>query len=178
MSCTPTLPPNDKGMWRRLVGRAHPDVGGDHDLFIWAVATRTHVCGGELGTEIPQREPREHPSRRREASSSGTGERVPFDEGVDFVAGKDRALDIAEEVEEPYKSLLYLLLDCTQAGIGDDVLYRQQRQGATYKSLAAIGHKVAMTKPERVQWYRIAESVPLSQRHAGHILSKLQRAAA
>jgi hypothetical protein len=35
-----------------------------------------------------------------------------------------------------------------------------------------------MTKPERVQWYSIAEAVPLSQRHAGHILSKLQRAAA
>jgi hypothetical protein len=35
-----------------------------------------------------------------------------------------------------------------------------------------------MTKDERVQWYSIAEAVPLSQRHAGHILSKLQKAAA
>jgi hypothetical protein len=70
MSRTPTLPPNDRGMWRRLVSRAHPDAGGDHDLFIWAVATRTVVCGGELGTDIPRRERQDHPSRRREASTS------------------------------------------------------------------------------------------------------------
>ena len=31
---------------------------------------------------------------------------------------------------------------------------------------------------ERVQWYSIAEAAPLSQRHAGHILGKLQKAAA
>lgn len=35
-----------------------------------------------------------------------------------------------------------------------------------------------MTKAERVKWYRIAESIPLSQRHAGHILGILKRQAA
>jgi hypothetical protein len=38
--------------------------------------------------------------------------------------------------------------------------------------------RCGMSKPERVQWYRIAEDIPLSQRHAGHILSKLQKAVA
>ena len=30
---TPTLPPTDRNMWRRLVARTHPDAGGDHDPF-------------------------------------------------------------------------------------------------------------------------------------------------
>jgi len=60
----------------------------------------------------------------------------------------------------------------------DGPLGDQQRRGASYKSLAAIGHRVGMTKAERIQWYRIAEAVPLSQRHAGHILSRLKRRAA
>jgi hypothetical protein len=63
---TPTLPPNDRGMWRKIIARCHPDADGSHDLFIWSMATRDVVCGGELGPEIPRREPRVHPSRRRE----------------------------------------------------------------------------------------------------------------
>ncbi len=50
-----TRPPNDARMWKRLVSRAHPDAGGDHELFIWATATREVVCGGEFGSEIPRR---------------------------------------------------------------------------------------------------------------------------
>ena len=60
----------------------------------------------------------------------------------------------------------------------EGLLYDQQRCGASYKSLAAIGHMVGMTKAERVQWYSIAEAVPLSQRHAAHIFSRLKRRAA
>jgi hypothetical protein len=32
MTRRPTLPFDDRSMWRRLVGRAHPDAGGDHEL--------------------------------------------------------------------------------------------------------------------------------------------------
>jgi hypothetical protein len=35
-----------------------------------------------------------------------------------------------------------------------------------------------MSKEERVGWYRVAEGIPLSDRHAGHLLSKLKRRAA
>src|SRR5215208_4891240 len=136
MTRTPTRPFDDRSMWRRLVGRSHPDAGGDHELFIWTVATRDAICGGEK----PKRERREEPFRRQEASTSSAGERVPFNEYSD--------------VEGP--------------------LYNQQRRGATYRTLAAIGHTVAMSKAERVGWYRIAETIPLSQRHAGHILSRLK----
>jgi len=159
-------------MWRRLLGRAHPDAGGDHDLFIWTVATRDAICGGD----VPRLDRRERPSRRQDASTSGTSERVPFDQLAEFQVLTDRALSMAEAVAEPFGFLLRQVADCYPASEGP--LYDQQRRGATYKTLAAIGHTVGMTQAERSQWYRIAEAIPLSQRHAGHILSRLKRQAA
>lgn len=86
---------------------------------------------------------------------------------------------LADELPEPYSRLLRLLRDCYEASEADGgAFYKMQHQGATYRSLAAISHTVGMSKAERVQWYRVAESVPLSQRHAGHILSRLKREAA
>src|SRR5215212_3335705 len=169
MTRTPTLPITDKRMWRQLVGRAHPDAGGDHELFIWTVATRDAVCGVELEAEIPRVE-------RRAPSTQGTGERVPFDEDASLEALTDRAVAMAEAVAEPYGYLLRQVADCEPAE--DEPLRDQQRRGASFKTLAAIGHQVGMSKAERVQWYRIAEVIPLSQRHAGHILSRLKRRAA
>lgn len=168
MTHTPTLPLNDRGMWRRLVSRSHPDAGGDHELFIWTVATRDAVCS-DLRTEIPRVE-------RRAPSTHGTGERVPFDEDAFIDVLTDRAITMAEAVAEPYGYLLRQVADCEPAE--DEPLRDQQRRGASYKSLAAISHRVGMTKAERVQWYRIAEAIPLSQRHAGHILSRLKRRSA
>jgi hypothetical protein len=173
---TPTLPTTDRSMWRRLVGRAHPDAGGDHDLFIWSMFVREAVCRGELRTEAPRREHQDHPSRRRESSTTGAANRVPFDQFSDFEVLTDRALSMVAAVAEPYGYLLRQAADCYPASEGP--LYDHQRRGASYKSLAAIGHTVGMSKAERVQWYRIAEAVPLSQRHAGHILSRLKRRAA
>jgi hypothetical protein len=176
MTRTPTLPPDDRGMWRLLVSRSHPDAGGDHELFIWAVATRDAICGGELGEDMPRRERREQPYRWREAPTSSTGERVPFDEEAFIEVLTVRALAMAEAVAEPYGYLLRQVAGCYPAKYGP--LHDQQRHGASYKSLAAIGYQVGMTKAERVQWYRIAVVIPLSQRHAEHILSRLKRRAA
>jgi hypothetical protein len=172
---TPTHPPNHRGMWRRLIGRAHPDAGGAHDLFIWAVAVRDVMCGLTLPAG-GKAEPEDHPSRRREASTHDEPARVPFDPFADLEVLTDRALTMAEAVAEPYGYLLRQVADCRPHPWGS--LHDQQRQGGSYKSLAAIGHRVGMTKPERVQWYSVAGAIPLSQRHAGHILSKLQKAAA
>jgi hypothetical protein len=158
MSRTPTLPPTDSGMWRRMIARTHPDAGGDHELFIWAGSVREFVCNGGAAESRP--EPQDHRSRRRE----------------DFEVLSDRAIAMASAVAEPYGYLLRRLSDCYP--VADGPLCDQQRRGASYKSLAAIGHTVGMTKAERVQWYRIAETIPLSQRHAGHILSQLKREAA
>jgi len=160
-------------MWRRLLARAHPDAGGTHELFIWAGVVRNVVCSSSLHAGVSP-EPEDHPSRRREAST--TADRVPFDPFADLEVLTDRAVTMAEAVAEPYGYLLRQTADCYP--VSDGSLHDQQRRGASYKSVAAIGHRVGMTKAERVQWYSIAEAIPLSQRHAGHILGKLQKAAA
>jgi hypothetical protein len=172
MARTATRPPDDPRMWRRLLARAHPDSGGDGELFIWTGAVREVVCGGELGTGIPRREHRDRPP----ADERRDTERVPFDPFADFASLTDRALSMANAVAEPYGYLLRQVADCRPAHEG--VLYDQQRRGATYKQLAAIAHRVGMTKAERVQWYDVCRSIPLSQRHAGHILGNLKRRAA
>jgi hypothetical protein len=166
MTSTPTLPPTDKAMWRRLLAKTHPDAGGDHELFIWAGSVRELVCS---------REAQGH-SKNWERSTSTTTDRIPFDSYANFEVLTDRAVTMADAVAEPFAYLLRQVADCYPAE--DGPLHDQQRRGASYKSLAAIGHRVGMTKAERVRLYRIAEVVPLSQRHAGHILSKLQKAAA
>ncbi len=102
---------------------------------------------------------------------------VPFDGAAayDFDALTHRALQLAEDVEPPYADLLALLEDCEGAYSGP--LVRQQKKGASYKQLAAIGHMIALSKAERIRWYQVARDVPLSCRHAGHILSRLKKSA-
>jgi hypothetical protein len=130
-------------MWRRLVGRAHPDAGGDDDLFIWAVAVRDVVCSSSLHASVNP-EPEDHPSRRREASTAAAPDRVPFDRFADLEVLTDRALSMAESSAEPYDFLLTQVADCY--AVVEGPLYNQQRRGATYRTLAAIGHTVAMSK--------------------------------
>jgi hypothetical protein len=83
---------------------------------------------------------------------------------------------MGDAVDAPYDRLLRLLEDCEEED-EDSPLFTQQAQGATYKTLAAIGHAVGMDGAERSHWYKLAESIPLSQRHAGHVLTKLKKGA-
>ncbi len=163
---TPTHPPNDARMWRRLVAATHPDAGGDHDLFIWTIATREVVCGGDLGAEIPRR-----PGGARTEPTDPN--RVPFDPFADFASLTDRAVSMADAVAAPYGYLLRMVADCSPG-----LHAHEQARGASYRRLAAIGHSVGMDSAERSQWYDIARSIPLSDRHAAHILGKLKRRAA
>ncbi len=166
MSRTPTLPPTDRGMWRRALARLHPDSGGNHELFLWGTVVRDLVCDGS--------EPRR--ASPRTAPPPDDKPRVPFPDFADFAELTEltaRALDRAA-AGDGYGRLLALLEDCRPL----EHLDHEQRRGASYKRLAAIGHMWGMTKTERVEWYRVAEEIPLADRHAGHILSKLKRAAA
>ena len=148
MARTPTHPPTDRGMWRRLLGRAHPDAGGTHELFIWTGAVRDVMCSSSLrGAAIP--EPEDHPSRRRDPSTSAAGDRVPFDPFADLEVLTDRAVTMAAAVAEPYGYLLRQVADCYP--VSDGSLHDQQPRGASYRSLATIGHRVGMTKADRIQ---------------------------
>jgi hypothetical protein len=116
-------------------------------------------------------------NRRRGASTHDDPSRVPYPPGEtsDFTALTTKAVTMAEKVGGIHGTLLEMLEDCEAPPLTTGAW---EQRGASYKSLAAIGHTVGMTKAERVQWYRIAEAIPLSQRHAGHILSRLKRRAA
>jgi hypothetical protein len=93
--------------------------------------------------------------------------------GADFEAGTREALRLADDLGSfhLYGRLLGLLSDCEPM----ERLAHEQERGASYKRLAAIAYACSMSKPERTGWYRCAESIPLSDRHAGHILGKLKR---
>ncbi len=169
MARVPTLPPDHRGMWRRLVARTHPDTGGDHELFIWTGAVRDVVCG-----QVESSLHNERSDRSDNSPGGATDEpaRVPYPGslGANFAALTGRALEYGGE----FAPVLNLLRDCWPV----EGLAHEQRRGATYKKLAAIGHAWGMTKAERVRWYRVAESIPLSDRHAGHILAWSKKSAA
>ncbi len=164
MARTPTLPPTEPAMWKKLLAKVHPDAGGDHELFVWTKHLQEKVCGRPPATSPRPSTPREEPPR------------VPFEEAFEkaqsFEDLTNQAVKRAESVEAPYDRLLRLLKDCDE--VADGSQYTMQHQGSTYRTLAAIGHLAKMDAAQRSRWYKVAESVPLSQRHAGHILSKLK----
>jgi hypothetical protein len=167
MPRTLTAPPTNRRYWKRLLRRVHPDGGGDDDLFIWVSALHDHVAGNAI-------EPLPRHARRPPPQHHTSGERVPYEgtyDEVGFAFLTTKALAMADEAElgEPYARLLRLLTDCSATSEADTVLYRQQNEGAAYRSLAAIAHKAGMSKAQRVRWYGVCESVPFSQRPAGHI---------
>lgn len=173
MSRTPTLPPDDKKMWRKLKARTHPDAGGDDELFIWTGSVEDLVCSRGLRSRSePGPSPRPRPEPYQQPPSEEPA-RVPYPPGTDFREATRRAQQRAASQPDGYGQLLALLQDCWPL----EHLWREQERGASYKRLAAIGHQVGLDKAARVQWYRIAEEIPLSDRHAGHILKRLKERA-
>jgi hypothetical protein len=169
---------NDRTMWRRLLARVHPDQGGSDALFVWCQSLREYLSGDEGGAKPASEGSARHTSHessagQRSARSSWSSGRIPFDNDADFEDLTVEALSFAETAGEPYAGVLALLWDCEEASASDAVLYRQQKRGCSYKQLAAIAYRVGMTKQQRQEWYAIAEAIPLSMRHASHILSRL-----
>lgn len=146
---------NNKHLWRKLIARAHPDAGGEHELFLFAMNLRDTICSNKVATKHVAEEPA----------------RVPFGQEQDFTALTRRAINYNTT---NYRSILMLLRDCLPL----DHLADEQQRGASYKRLAAIAYTLSMTKQERIGWYRVAEAIPLSDRHASHILAKLKKRAA
>jgi hypothetical protein len=60
----------------------------------------------------------------------------------------------------------------------DGTAFRQQHHGATFRSTAYAAHLAGFSDSERLRWYEVASSVPLSQRHMGHIIARLQESKA
>ncbi len=171
---TATSPPTDARLWRLLLARCHPDAGGNEEVFVFAQGVREAVAScAPAARQLCERCP-STPTGARPAEDTA---RIPFDPDLrDPVTLTCRAISLAEEVAHPYSAALRLLANCSPAAHGR--LQLAERRGATYRQLAAIAHAVGMSYPERLEWYTVAESVPLSQRHAGHILSRIKERAA
>ena len=165
MSPRTAAPPlGDPRLWRLLKGRCHPDAGGSHDLFLLVSALEEHVSECRA-LEAPPASGHPRPDPDGPA-------RVPYDVRPDeFGAVTTRALRMAYEVGEPHASLLRLLTGLYPEDHGR--AWYAQQVGASYKQLALIAHRAGLSKAERMRWYEIAESVPLSLRHAAHILGRL-----
>jgi hypothetical protein len=163
---TLTEPLASRRMWRKVLKRCHPDHGGDDDLFIWVSNVYERLAGDAY--EPPRAE--YVPARR---STRADSPRLDFDEAASFSFLTDRALRLAEQVDEPYRSLLRLLDDCEEVGEEGGSVSRMQHVGATFKSLAALGHKAGMDGKTRSGWYEVAQAIPLSQRHCGYIHKRL-----
>lgn len=174
---TPTAAPTDRRYWRRLLRMAHPDAGGDEELFVWVRNLQEHVAGDEP-EDVRSPAERRQPPRHHAQRSSRDADRLPFMGQYvgDFRKLTARACGMAAQLEEPYATLLRLLGDCKP--LPDPDMVRQQTSGATYKSLAHIGHLCDMDRAQRRRWYEVASLVPLAQRHAGHLIVKLRAKAA
>lgn len=162
MTQTKAPPLDDKSMWRQLVSPTHPDRAGSDDLFIWMRELQERVCSGALKAPRPEPPPQER---------SEEPERVSFTAGLDFAVLTRRAVEMADGQPLIYARLLRMLDDYHPSPLYES----QQERGAIYKQLAAIGHKAGMDKRERVGWYRVAESIPLSEGHARYLLEELGR---
>jgi hypothetical protein len=99
--------------------------------------------------------------------------RVPLGARADFESLTEEALRAAER-EPPYAGrLLRLLADCRPL----PHLAQEQGRGASYDSLDLIADLAGIHDDERLRWYRAAEEIPLTDRHAHHIIDKLKRRA-
>lgn len=171
MTKTLTAPVDDPKMWRRVLKLTHPDAGGSHETFIWVQAVRESVCDGNHASASSRRH-----AGTAERTYSGEVSRIPYSPHTNFDNATGEALRYAMSHQDLFASVLQLLEDCYPQNMV--YLRREQERGASYKRLAAIGYLIGMDSKERSRWYRIAEAVPLSDRHAGHILSRLKRRAA
>jgi hypothetical protein len=84
-----------------------------------------------------------------------------------------RAVSVGQHAEEPYRSLLVLLIDCPADERGRGAA--RQERGATYRQLGRIAHDAGMTPGQRHRWYDLARSIPLSEKHASHLIGRIGR---
>lgn len=171
-----TLPPapvHDRRYWRLLLRQAHPDApGGSHDLFLWTQVLREHVAGDAIEESEPsrRREPPKHPAE---------SERVDFSEAFARYDGHaavvEHVLEVAESIEAPFDRVLGMLRDLYPSTLSDHNLTRAESVGVSYKQAAYISRLAGFDAGQRIQFYRLCERLPLSQRCGGHLISRLQQ---
>ena len=183
----------DRRMWRLLLARVHPDGGGSEELFVWVQALREELCGNAFRPE-PVFTPRvwegcvaAYHSRSRSESLpkkpkkvKRSTNRIFFDSSLSFDELTDRAIEIANTLEEPYGQLVpHLLEGCKLSGFGCDPLFLEEAKtvGAYCARVADVGHALGFDGRTRGSLYKFAERVPLSDLHALHMINRARRLA-
>jgi hypothetical protein len=148
-------------MWRRLLARAHPDAGGDDELFVWAKSLE------ELVARLSKAQ---HDPYARLGGTVKQEGRIPFDPHTDFDRISERALQFAPKAFG-YGGVLRIAGGAKRTGTAKD------HRGATYEQLARIAYRLGIDKHQRnarKMWYRTARDVMLSEAHADHIIGSLE----
>lgn len=103
---------------------------------------------------------------------SWSNKRIPYptegDASENFEQATNKALEMSKELSEIHASVLRRLSDLKPNLYGG-----QEKEGASYRQLGFIAHRVGMDSEQRSEWYRIAKEIPLSTRHASHIAGKI-----
>jgi hypothetical protein len=179
----PMVPLNDGRYWRKLMASVHPDRDhGDEELFKFLQSLREYVegCMDASRGVCANANHDSHfatASNRHRGADFATPDRIPYDPALgaeeEFLTLTLRALSIGQREEEPYQSLLRLLLGYAPTDHGRRA--DKQARGATYKQLAYVAHLAGLSTWERSEWYAIARSVPLAEAHAAYLIGELKR---
>ena len=157
-------------MWRKVLGRLHPDAGGSEELFVFGQAVResVQVALPSAAPARPEPPPPPAPPRRRDRS------RIDFETDLPFEVLTARALELAPTFREPYPAIFRLLAGCPPLGEWPEHLADEARAGADYKRLALAGRTLGLDGRGRGGFYKAAAEVPLSDLHARYLLDALQ----
>jgi hypothetical protein len=162
---------HNRELWKRLLRFCHPKYGGDEHIYRFARSVYQYVSSDE-----PEPAPRQKPEHKT------SGDRVEFTDIEqrygDHEGLVQHALEVAYSIEEPFHTMLSALEDCDQAAPTDYQLQRSQEVGATFKACAFAAHVAGLSSADRMKWYKLCRSLPMSQRMCGHIIMKLQSDAA
>lgn len=99
---------------------------------------------------------------------------APFDSGTASLVRLGEHGETSDTLRPEFRptcELFLLLGDCVERG-GD--FARHENQGATYRTLGYIAGVVGMNAEERRCWFETCKVLGLTQRHAGHIITRLQ----
>ncbi len=179
----------DPRMWRRLLARAHPDTGGDHELFVWTQSVREAIerdhqssmadLVGQMFSEWNQRPPAPRkPRKKKPWSERRSKSHIPFETDLSFEELTARALEMAKDFEEPYDHIFSLLAGCEAPAQDEDLHADEAQIGAGVAVLADVGRALGLDGRGRAPIYHYARQIPLTQRHARHLLREVERLAA
>ena len=89
-----------------------------------------------------------------------------------FLRSIERAKEYAETCEENGDEKIADLL--RMASTANFCYERQDREGASYRSLAYLAHRWGLSHEERQRFYAVAEEVPLSQSVVTQVINTVE----